>query len=169
MMFEKKYIHYDPIFDEIDEISNDCIQDCAYQYFDPVILNPLLYSVKYVNLENKKTKCVQLENVYRGKNILLKRIEKARDINYVAEKINRLTITLHGTINDLNTCYYLKSLFLSPPLKRMFYSKIATNYEYKKSYCPDNVKYVCMYFYNKAAKTDEYNDLCFRYKFQDVL
>ena len=126
--FDKKLIQ------KIDSIIDNCYRDCHKNYFQTFEYK-CEYDIKLTNITNNEIIIKTISDKSMGLFELNKKLTAARQIDYIFNQINKLTIKIYSYLHNINICYYLKHGI--PMCHRLFLKRISQKKEDIVNFCDD--------------------------------
>ena len=130
----KEYKFYNPITTEIDSMIEKCFRDSHKIYFHNFKYESI-YDIKLTNITNNEMIKLTISGKILRLFELTKKFNVARQIGFMFNRINKLTIKFYSHLRYINIGYYL--MFQTPICHRHFFRKLSQNKEYVKNFCND--------------------------------
>ena len=130
----KEYKFDSRLITEIESIKDKRFRDCHNSYFHNFKYE-FSYDIKLTNITINETINMTISDKSMNLNEINKKLTVARQIGFMFNQINKVTINYFSHLRYINVNYYLK--FPIPMCHRQFFGIISQNREYVDSFCND--------------------------------
>ena len=141
----RKYEINKTLFHKIDAITDNWYRDCHNKYYHTFEYE-FEYDIKVTNNRNNEIANLTIVDKSMGLFEITKIITVARQISFIFNQMNKLTIKIYSNLQSINICYYLKHCI--PICHRLFFRRISQKKEHVKTHC-NNVNNPCLLGYRK--------------------
>ena len=130
----EKYESFEPLFNKIDAIIDNCYRDYHKNFFHTCEFK-CEYKIKLTNITNNELNIIKISNKSMGLFELNKKLTVARQKGYIFNQKSELTIKIYCNLQSIIICYYLKHRIRK--CHRIFRKRISQNKEYIENFCND--------------------------------